>query len=238
MRISKMKINIKKILFILMLCISMSGFAVNSNAALSQIEFTSMQAYNGAQLGENYYTWHSGSLSGTSSYAYCIDLNTGIPIPGNFLAQEMAITGSGWEIYNAGSPRTLSQTELLKAAWLIDNYGYSKKGLYGGYDAATIGGAVQMAIWSVTGQALGAGQAPLDYYTLANAMITSVNAVAAVTDLSYLKSKYAILDIRDSADPTIKLQSQLTPVPIPPTVWLLGAGLMGIGFIRRRVSSK
>jgi hypothetical protein len=227
-----MKSHFKKILFILILFVSMLGFAANTNAALSQIEFTGMQAYRGDQLGELYYTWRSGALNGTSSYSYCIDFEGAIGVPGNYYAQTVAITGAGWPIKNG----SLSESQLLKAAWLIDTYAVSKNGVFGGYNAFQIGAAVQMAIWKVTGQ-LGLlnnpADAPANLFVLADTLYNTIPA----GDLSSLKSKYVILDVYDDVNKTNKLQSQLTPtsVPIPATVWLLGAGLLGIGYVRKKV---
>jgi hypothetical protein len=118
----------------------------------------------------------------------------------------------------------------------MDNFAPSKIGSYSysgtTYAGADLGAVVQKAAWFLTGQANISGYGA----DLANYLVGQ----AKLTDVSGMASKYQMLDLF-SYNNGIRVENQnlLAPVPIPPTVFLFGSGLlglMGFGVKRQRQS--
>ena len=220
------EVSMKKLMFVMVLLVLMFSFAFTSHASLNPINVSSFQNIDWTKslTGEIYYTFPSNS--GSLSYSYCVDKATSMGVPGNYYAEKLPITGQVGINTMAG---------LLKAAYLMDTFAYSKSGAYGTwngytYNAQETGTAVQLAIWDVTNQKVNPVTGYGYLFDLADHM---KNAIPA-GDLSSYASKYAVLDIYTNSDKTGASQDLLTPVPIPPTLWLLGSGLLGLVGLRRR----
>jgi hypothetical protein len=215
----------KKLVFVVIIFLSMFGFAFTSHADLDptidpNIYLKSFQAgFN--YTGEIYYQEYPG-LSPTF-YSYCIDKDTTVYVPGSYYAQKLTLLE-----YSVKENKDING--LLKAVWLMDTYGVSKNGVYLSHSVLETGVAVQLAIWDVTGQiTLGSG----GIFDIAKDLESTI----PLQLLSDLSSKYAVLNIYKDGKMDVGYQDLLTPVPIPPTILLLGAGIMGIGIARKRIYS-
>lgn len=216
--------SMKKLMFVVVLIVSIFGLAFTSHASLDPINVSSFQNIDWTKslTGEIYYKFPSNSSS--LLYSYCIDRATSMTVPGNYYAEKVPITGQ--------------MDGLLKAAYLMDTFAYSKNGAYGtwngyNYNAQETGTAVQLAIWDVIKQ----GISPVTGYQYLFNLADQMKSTIPTGDLSSYASKYSVLDIYQNSNKTGGLQNVLTPnpVPIPPTAWLMGAGLFGVGFVRKRV---
>jgi hypothetical protein len=146
-------------------------------------------------------------------YVFCLNESAQVYVPGNYYAQNVTLTGN----------------ELI-AAWLMNNYG-NKTFTAAGLNSVESGVIVQNAIWSVTNQKV--AWTTGTYYNLAQSLIAAV----PTTDLSYLQSSYARMNLFTDANFTNRVQDQIRTVPVPAAVWFLGSGLVGLIGIRRRFVS-
>jgi MYXO-CTERM domain-containing protein len=162
---------------------------------------------------------------------FCVDPNHHFGYnPTDYMKMPLVTT----PIYGTGS--------YLQAAWLMNTYAPSISGyLISGYNAATTGAAVQLAIFQLLGLSwVGSGWTPSALLqNLAQGLINK--GIPSVGDITGLSTIYAIYV------PTVEGSSQVLigqnppagpPVPIPPTAWLLGAGLVGLFGLRRRFGIK
>ena len=185
-----------------------------SDAYLTNIYLSAFQniMWQDKLTGEIYY-----DMGGENSYSYCVNPSVDMPVPGNYYAEQFSIAGN---------------QNLLKVAWLMDNYGYSKFGAFPGFTAAETGTIVQLAIYDLIGQPVAPVAGYDALFTKMNQLINSIPA----TDLAYLSAEYKELAIYNNSDKGMAYQEVITPVPVPAAVWLLGSGLIGLAGLRKKVS--
>ena len=198
--------------FILVVCLSGSASAYTKNIVMESFQQTS------GLTGEIYYHWTTPSTP--SSYSYCVDHDTNMQVTNTaYYAEKVSIAG------NEG---------LLEAAYLMDKYAYSKQGVQPSFSAAQTGAIVQLAIWAVIENTTISGTGSL--YDVARNLKLEAEALG-LAELAYLANKYVLLDVYNDSSKTTLYQDVLTPVPIPGAAWLLGAGLIGLAGIRRRMQA-
>jgi hypothetical protein len=166
-----------------------------------------------------------GGTSQSQPVYFCIDPVPTVVVPGTYTYTPQQLSGSG-----------------LQAAWLMNYYAPALRGPYGSYTYDETGLGVQLAIWHVLG------------FSTKTSSSTNVNSLAsylesivpAATGLTYLSGPggsgpyYALMYGPSGSNPPALTQPLIggplsgTPVPIPPTVWLLGSGLLGLVGLRRK----
>jgi len=112
--------------------------------------------------------------------------------------------------------------ELLKTACLMDNCAYSKAGVLPGFDALQTGTIVQLAVYSVIGQAV----APVSGYEALFTQRSALLTLIPTTDLTCLSARYVGLDIYQDSSKARAFQDVLTPVPA--AIRLFGPGLVDL----------
>jgi len=211
--------KILRVLFIFMIAVSLLFLPAVTKADTTNIQFTGFQNYgDGLLSGEIYFNWINPDKTGPLSY--CVDRSRYVYVPGIYWADVEPLSTKG----------------LQQAAWLMDAYSPDIKGRGPNPTEAY---ALQLAIWSVTGQlgitnieqAISISAYPSSLADMATQMLNSIPQTINMND------KYALLEIFNNSSMTVQYQSQLAPVPIPAAAWLLGSGLIGLIGIRRRIRS-
>jgi len=160
-------------------------------------------------------------------FAYCVDSNMNLTLPGNHEPP----------VYYYGERQAIAPgSAMAQAAWLADNFAYSKKGEWQNLGDFGTGTAVQMAIWKALNMGLTYG----DQYKGFEALFTQSEYMFGqlkTADLEGMENKYMVLQLYSKYENgvlSVPFQPILAPVPIPATIWLLGTALLGLAGFRRR----
>ena len=218
-------IHMRRILLFVAAVFMLFSLALPLHAATTNVYLSSFQNVDWTKrlTGEIYYN-NTGSAS--TFYSYCVDPATNMPIPGNYYAESLSISGN---------------QSFLKAAWLMDNYAYSKFNTMSGFNANETGTIVQLAIYSVIGQPVTPPVSGYEALFTKRDELLGLLGLVPTTELSFLATKYKVLDIYNNSDKTVAFQDVITPippgatVPLPQAVWLLGSGLVGLVGLRKKI---
>jgi len=181
------------------------------SAQAAYVETTSFQnLVSGALTAEMY--WDKSDAGLPYKFAYCVDPTASMPwgYPTRYNIVQLAPSTDG----------------MKQAVYLMNNYGYSMKGLLPGYtDPVKSGVVVQLAIWEAIGKLPTVVTGYESLFADAHKLYTD--------NMSNKSTNGVVLQFYDTAGN--RYQDGVTPVPIPPTLFLLGAGLIGAGVIRKRI---
>lgn len=207
-----------------------------AHAAYTNISLTGFQNidYNYELTGEIYLRFPQAA---PQTFSFCIDTGHNMNVPGQYWAEPQSIAGD---------------TSRLQAAYLLDTYAPSKHGVFSGTHAwnggssvwtlQETGTAVQLAVWDVLGQPHKTKtQVEAHYGTKYDFLFDKAeelkgSALNVKGDLSNLSSSYEVLVLWNNSAHQTKLQDVMTThVPLPPSAVLLGAGLVGLVGVGRRM---
>jgi hypothetical protein len=131
-------------------------------------------------------------------------------------------------------------------AWLY--YQFSQ-GALTGYDYSPTGrtasaDALQKTIWWLEGEAIDPGTGNtfrnnvISHFTggITEAMSNNNGLYHVMVVTLWVQDKAGDLSLNTDGTPKYLRQDMLATVPVPPAVYLLGAGLIGVVFIRKRIS--
>lgn len=195
----------KNFICLLLIAAFVAFLPISANAY--QVNLTSFQSGYGS-TGEIYGYLYGDTAKTT--FFHCMQQAAQVLVPGTDYANDLNLTDDS----------------QLRAAWLMDNYAYSLKGVLTNYNPLQTGVAVQSAMWhELTGNWYG----DATIQALANTLISKIPN----TDLTYLKAKYVYVDLYTANGDAV--QDLIRAVPIPAVVWLLGSGLVGLVVIRCRM---
>jgi len=163
--------------------------------------------------GELKWDWVGATPAGLSNpvYTYCVDIVTDLTSP-----QDVSITSTS---NLTSSVATLAPEAAAKAAWLVNSFADTVRSTADGWYANVLGAALQVAIWEALYDSTNdlAGGA----FQLVTTGTIATQAQAYLTALyasDYTGSTAVLLDTRDGQD-------QITKVPEPGTLLLLGTGI-------------
>ena len=170
--------------------------------------------------------------NGSNFQTFCLEVNEYINWGGSYTAQlsNAAIAGG----MGGGSPDPIS----IGTAYLYSQFA---KGTLSGYDYSptasrkTSAGYLQQTIWALEDE-IGGGGYPSNPSNPFPGIVTTALGMDWTGVKANANRAYGVMVLNLYSGTTYK-QDQLVVTPIPPAVWLLGTGLVGLFGIRRRFVS-